>query len=204
MGTDHQAWICPTAPERLPKDRIGGSITTDVYAGAYNAAWIVPEPFPGDWKRDGVMPQNTPLRRAGSYALNNWMFPYFPADSQEYRTKAFWTEADIRDASHAPMMGDGVRAAGDWPMPFGPSASDYPANNLALGQPGSGMGAFTISRHGSRPPRPPTTHFAFNRLPGSINLSFYDGRVELVQLEKLWRFEWHKDYQPPHHRPGVY
>jgi len=139
-----------------------------------------------------------------SYALNNWMFPYFPADSSEYSTKAFANEAEIREASHAPMMGDGVRLPGDWPAPFGPSASDYPPFNLATGLPGSGMGCFTISRHGSRPLHPPTMMISSAKLPGAINVSFYDGRVELVQLEKLWRFEWHKGYQSPPKRPGLY
>jgi prepilin-type processing-associated H-X9-DG protein len=40
-------------------------------------------------------------------------------------------------------------------------------------------------------------------LPGAINVSFYDGHVEQVKLERLWQLSWHRDYVPPPKRPGL-
>jgi prepilin-type processing-associated H-X9-DG protein len=39
-------------------------------------------------------------------------------------------------------------------------------------------------------------------LPGAINMSFQDGHTEVVKLERLWSFYWHKGYEPPATRPG--
>ena len=41
------------------------------------------------------------------------------------------------------------------------------------------------------------------RLPGGINVAFFDGHVEQVQLERLWQCYWHKVYVPPAKRPGL-
>jgi prepilin-type N-terminal cleavage/methylation domain-containing protein/prepilin-type processing-associated H-X9-DG protein len=41
------------------------------------------------------------------------------------------------------------------------------------------------------------------KLPGAINMSFMDGHVEQVQLERLWRLTWHRNYQQLPRRPGL-
>jgi hypothetical protein len=41
------------------------------------------------------------------------------------------------------------------------------------------------------------------RLPGSINVSFYDDHVEAVPLEGLWQLEWHQGWKTPAKRPGL-
>jgi len=41
------------------------------------------------------------------------------------------------------------------------------------------------------------------KLPGAINVSFWDGHVEQVKLEGLWQLYWHRDYVPPAKRPGL-
>jgi prepilin-type processing-associated H-X9-DG protein len=66
-----------------------------------------------------------------------------------------------------------------------------------------GMGIFTIPRHGSRPRKVPRDFPPNQTLPGAINMSFYDGHVEQVKLERLWSLYWHKDYVPPAKRPGL-
>ena len=58
-------------------------------------------------------------------------------------------------------------------------------------------------RHGSRPSTISANHPMDEKLPGAINMSFYDGHAEQVQLERLWSFYWHKDYEPPAKRPGL-
>ena len=66
----------------------------------------------------------------------------------------------------------------------------------------NGIGAFVIPRHGGRPSPVPTSHPASARLPGAINMNFYDGSVAHVQLEKLWQLTWHKNWVAPDRRPG--
>ena len=41
------------------------------------------------------------------------------------------------------------------------------------------------------------------KLPGAINVSFWDGHVEQVKLEGLWQLYWHRDYVPPAKRRGL-
>jgi prepilin-type processing-associated H-X9-DG protein len=83
-----------------------------------------------------------------------------------------------------------------------------PASNLQTGQVGTGtydfgMNLLTIPRHGSRPRSVPTNQRPQDRLPGAINVSFYDGHAALVRLESLWQLEWHQNYQAPRKRPGL-
>jgi prepilin-type processing-associated H-X9-DG protein len=65
------------------------------------------------------------------------------------------------------------------------------------------MAAFTIPRHGSRPGNISTDHPPEQKLPGAINMSFYDGHVAQVKLERLWQLDWHKNYRIPSKRPGL-
>jgi prepilin-type processing-associated H-X9-DG protein len=53
-----------------------------------------------------------------------------------------------------------------------------------------------VARHGEFPasdaPREVTSKF----LPGAINVAFVDGHAETAQLENLWTFYWHKNWNP--------
>jgi hypothetical protein len=40
-------------------------------------------------------------------------------------------------------------------------------------------------------------------LPGAINVASYDGHVETVKLERLWKLYWHKNWAAPAKRPGL-
>jgi prepilin-type processing-associated H-X9-DG protein len=72
-----------------------------------------------------------------------------------------------------------------------PRASDKGPFNLSKPDPGqpdsSGMGAFLIARHGNSPRPPPGPWPANQRMPGGINVAFFDGHVQLVPLENLWQ-----------------
>ncbi len=65
------------------------------------------------------------------------------------------------------------------------------------------MNQLTIPRHGSGVGHASTNYPSSVPLPGAINVSFYDGHVEQVRLERLWSLYWHKDYVPPVKRPGL-
>ena len=60
-----------------------------------------------------------------------------------------------------------------------------------------------VPRHGRRPASLPKRWPANQRLPGAVNVTFFDSHVELVPLDKLWHLYWCKDYQPPDKRSGL-
>ncbi|HEV2392403.1 MAG TPA: hypothetical protein VG146_08575 [Verrucomicrobiae bacterium] len=65
------------------------------------------------------------------------------------------------------------------------------------------MGTMTMPRHGNSPASAPTYWPMNQPLPGAINVSFYDGHGETVQLDRLWQLYWGPYYQPPARRPGL-
>jgi prepilin-type processing-associated H-X9-DG protein len=159
----------------------------------------------------------------GSYNHNGWINGGWWIEGGS-ESRAFQTEDDLDNPANTPVFADGVArftlvirawdgsGFGGYGAFLGavPTATDLPAVNLVTG--GSsptvgvlqseGMQVFTIPRHGSRPSNIATNHPASSRLPGAINVSFYDGHVELVKLERLWQLNWHKGYTPPVERPG--
>jgi hypothetical protein len=105
----------------------------------------------------------------------------------------FMIESDIREPSDMPLLGDGAGSVGF-------AIATVPAKDLWNGPVPL---VFAIPRHGSRPRVIPTDHPPDQKLPGAINMAFYDGRVDQVQLERLWSLYWHKDYVAPEKRPGL-
>jgi len=202
LGTEKEGWICPSAPVRKPKLWVDHSILIPglLYAGSVDSAWVWGA---GDW---WWLRENP--KRVGRYSTNPWILGGEWVgwnESEESRHDAFLDENNIRDSSLTPVFGDGLNAWWWYRMSqSGPRATDFPPASLTDGStPGPyGMGQFAIPRH--------NTHFrqreSFNpkdKLPGAINMSFYDGHVEQVKLERLWSLYWHKDYVPPTKRPGL-
>ena len=144
-------------------------------------------------------------RRVSSYIPNSWIAGDWPwlivvPVSGTSSSQGFSAESEIENPSRTPVFGDGVLFDTSGPYsPARPRATDRPAGNLVTG--GAGMGAFTIPRHGSVPPAITPAYQPGSKLPGAINVAFYDGHVEAVQLEKLWNLSWHRDYHPPATRP---
>jgi prepilin-type N-terminal cleavage/methylation domain-containing protein/prepilin-type processing-associated H-X9-DG protein len=207
--------ICPSAPERLEKDRPPSQIgrPPGFYPGSVNAAWVMDGPYAsywwGGWGWFDPRQPNVVQRRAGSYAPNNWIaggwwWGGYNLDGPGWK-EHFRTEAEILDPSRTPVFADGIHWAWGGGYWWGPRATDPPARDLVSGfLPGPwGMGAFTIPRHGSRPSKISTNHPPNVKLPGAINIAFYDGHVETVKLEGLWQLSWHRDYRPPAKRPGL-
>jgi prepilin-type N-terminal cleavage/methylation domain-containing protein/prepilin-type processing-associated H-X9-DG protein len=214
-GKAHEGWICPSAPARsLDPDTAPASSQRSSCPGTVHSAWQVTGPNFRLWQNGEPSAVEPFELRAGSYAQNNWLAPWgWPKgwmpilpliDARaELRVLPFRIEAEIEYPSLTPAFADAVDFWWPWPK-----ASDPPAVNLETGlsQEGlpfqNGMGAFTIPRHGSRPSPVPTNHRPEVALRGAINVAFYDGHVELVELERLWRLHWHRDYRPPARRPG--
>jgi prepilin-type N-terminal cleavage/methylation domain-containing protein len=211
-GRADEGSICPAAPDRPTNNRRKPPIQfpLDSYPGSVDCAWAVaPQYAPWFWY---PILQSKPRRRVGSYVSNNWLggARWWGEDELGWN-EAFRVETEIQNPSRTPVFADGVSPSwwGAGGPGTGPRAIDYPAKNLAFGgipvsgQPWWGMSTFTIPRHGSRPSNISTNFNPANKLPGAIDVSCYDGHVELVKLEDLWKLTWHKNYAPLPKRPGL-
>lgn len=223
-GQTNKGSICPAAPEKIEKDRVQHpySYPSPQYPGAYNTAWFRETPFPkGSFGQPGywfwwTADPKAGTRRAGSYNPNAWIAgTYWGGSAEIYFQMAnfpepFRVESEITDSSRTPLFADGIHYSWGWGGDGadwgGPRPTDAPAVNLASGGgPGvpSGMSAFTIPRHGSKPSKISTNHPTNSPLPGAINVALHDGHVEQVKLDRLWQLYWHRDYVPPVKRPGL-
>lgn len=205
VGAVGSGWICPAAPPKnaRPGADAGWSKGFSGWGGS-----VVSSSGPND---PGTIVISN---RVGSYAFN-WHFMEVPLvrqftnnPSKKSLADNFLIEGQVTEPSRTPVLTDGI----DWSVQ--PHASDSAPTNLALGlgdkfstgSHGNGieaMAAIAIPRHGNRPTRIPTAWPARQPLPGAVNVGFYDGHSETVNLERLWQLNWHVDYAPPAKRPGL-
>lgn len=172
--------ICPTAPERTAADMRknpgdGGSTTF---------AWR-------------VMSGNRGYQ--GSYALNGWFYDddMYNWDAAGQR-KHFRNESQVNDPSRTPYFADSV-----W-VDTWPEESDLPARNLFTGDNFDGaMKRVAIPRHSCNAAAAPRNFNPAGRLPGAVNVSFFDNHVETVKLDNLWNLTWHREWVAPAKRPGL-
>jgi prepilin-type N-terminal cleavage/methylation domain-containing protein/prepilin-type processing-associated H-X9-DG protein len=208
---NQSVWICPSAPLAAEDKRVYVYGRTDVFDGAVDAAWGMSPRSVSGWFEFAP-----PRWFISSYTFNGWVG--LPGRAGQYladrapgghdRLRHFQLESEVLSASKTPVFGDGARA---WTWPRG---EDVAPTNLALGHAPpiwgptpdkwlDGMPWFVLPRHGSRPSRAPAAHPSEAPLPGAINVGFFDGHAEQVQLERLWQLHWHRDYVPPARRPGL-
>jgi len=152
------------------------------------------------WGRYATQPVGPPKLFNGSYAFNGWCYVGTTIGATDaYR---FLTEAAIQKPSQTPMFLDSI-----W-VDLWPIATDRPGGtspyNLYTGSYNAGtmMGRAVIARHGGAGGgAAPRSVPAGAKLPGNINMGFADGHSEMVKLDNLWSYYWHRDYQPPIVRP---
>jgi prepilin-type processing-associated H-X9-DG protein len=180
FGRPSEGWICPAAPLQRTNYLAPTTSSPRVWSGSLDSAWGANIAFSATESQE----------RAGSYTVSGHF------GCREF-DESFITAADVQSPSETPVIADGV-------VPFlpRPIATDYPPVALDAGAIG-GMGSFAIPRYGSRPRNLSTPFPRDQRLPGAINVGFFDGHVERVQLERLWYLQWHKGYVPPEKRPGL-
>ena len=173
--------LCPTAPYKRGK---GGTSTT---------AWV----WGTEFRKGTREPKWT-----GSYALNGWFYSGdWPNGAGLFPLvrNAFRLDTDVRHSSESPIFCDSM-----W-VDAWPQERDRPASNLALGNAGenAGMSRITLARHkypaGNQ--SLPAIKYRDKPLPGAINLVFYDGHASLIPNERLWDYQWHKNWKNPAKRP---
>jgi prepilin-type N-terminal cleavage/methylation domain-containing protein/prepilin-type processing-associated H-X9-DG protein len=143
---------------------------------------------------------NSPAQ-PGSYAINGWLSTdHTPVDS--YTQFFYRKETEIQAPVTTPLLQDSI-----WFYIY-PLESDPTLNpeNLYTGYYGHrngcrhSMGLCLINRHSSRPAASAPAAYAYSRgqvLPGMINMSFADGHAELVRLNNLWNYTWHRNWVSP-------
>jgi prepilin-type N-terminal cleavage/methylation domain-containing protein len=148
------------------------------------------------------------LTTPGSYAINGWLsVNHTPVDSL---TSYFFTkEAQFQATSATPLFQDST-----WYYVF-PLETDPTLNPADLYHGYNGdrnantdcihtMGLCLIDRHNSRPPASAPTKYRYSRgqvLPGMINMVFADNHAELVKLNNLWNYTWHRGWVRPSPHP---
>lgn len=189
--------MCPLAKERRT------IVNGDPHGTAFSP-WVWAN-VPTDFK-PGVMDPAapSPVYRMGGYCVNGWLMfdAVFKVPVQVLTNLTFKYELDVLRPSDTPVAADGIYVYGF------PLAGDLAPANLDTGVHDNynggrgGLQNFLIPRHGSRPRPFPKFWPASQRLPGTINVAFFDGHVGPVPLERLWQLYWHKGYEPPARRPG--
>jgi prepilin-type N-terminal cleavage/methylation domain-containing protein len=175
-GNATNVLFCPTAPD---KGNPTGAVNP---AGTADFAW--------HWTI------STP-QYASSYGYNSWLTTGLGQAAVSNPGWVFKNEYSIQSAVLTPMFMDSIF------INLAPTETDGPAKNLYTGDSSqTGMSRVTIARHGGAPasgaPRNVPTGAT---MPGSISMGLADGHVELVKLENLWTYDWHRDWQTPSPRP---
>lgn len=207
LGDANQGWLCPSTSllnrrkhpwyASFHNSEGPGQTLPD---GAVDVPWLY-------FRTDGSL-------GVGSYALNGWLLtdvlgwagpdwqafdptgslpPNYFSDDPRYIT-----ESRIESPSTTPVIADGVQwttvpLLPRFARPFHPSGI-YPI--------GPGIEAVCISRHGRHPNSVPDNWPSRQRLPGAVNVSFFDGHTQLIPLCDLWQLRWHK-YWTPTNQPGL-
>ncbi|HEV2393599.1 MAG TPA: type II secretion system protein [Verrucomicrobiae bacterium] len=206
MAQPKEGWICPDAPLSNTN-----SVASGAYGGSVSCPWRSAPSIPVPWAttlRGYQDLPNKPRFLASSYSVNLWLVfapPVFTCADFGFADRYFGSESSVPSPSLVPVLGDSGLAC-----IANPAASDGPPFNLSEpilaikhGAGNAGICAYLIARHGNRPTQPPGWWPANQRLPGAINISFFDGHAQLVPLENLWQLYWHRGYQPPTKRPGL-
>jgi prepilin-type processing-associated H-X9-DG protein len=133
---------------------------------------------------------------ASSYGYNSWLDGGI-GNTNAYPDGAYKNESSIQNSVMTPMFMDSIWINCD------PTEKDAPARNLYTGdQSKEGMPRITVARHGSQAAGSAPRNVPIGAsLPGAINIGFVDGHVELIKLEKLWTYYWHRNWNTPTSRP---
>jgi len=211
-GRTNKGSICPAARQKPPQQwsDVPWSDGSDLYPGTINTAWTVTTKY-----RYLCFPANSkqPERKAGSYVSNEWIDGiWWEPDYVNAAPRLFVNDEQLEDPSNTPVFADGIaqndRMLGTLFGNLGPLATDLPPTNLEVGSARvglkdiGGIGAFCVPRHKTKFDRSFRNFDPKNRLPGAINMSFADGSVRQVDLENLWKLNWHRGYVAPAKRPG--
>jgi prepilin-type processing-associated H-X9-DG protein len=183
-------WLCPVAAATNERraTRIQGTVLGTVRSAFSTSDW--------GWENMGGE-QRLVLT---SYTFN-FAVTTLATNADSLNDGQFFEESQVKPAM-TPLFGDGILDVyGFDPLTRPPVNLFNPAE-----QPPPwvyGINAWGVPRHGNHPDSVPTRWPANQRLPGQINMAFFDGHVSPVKLEDLWQLYWYQNYSPPAKRPGL-
>jgi prepilin-type processing-associated H-X9-DG protein len=195
-GLEKNSWICPGAPYRKMPPLTPYASTYDMYLdnGTANHAWVA-----ADWRwwvkgRFSGGSDLDPAFRAGSYGMNGWLaaVPNGWETAANVLSRFFLNSANVKDPAGTPLLMDSMGPLvyhDETPLPA-------PSNLQGPPQYGGFIDNVVMARHGKLPRNLPQAWPSTRPYPGSIHITFYDGHVEAVPLEKLWSLSWHRSYVP--------
>jgi prepilin-type N-terminal cleavage/methylation domain-containing protein/prepilin-type processing-associated H-X9-DG protein len=144
-----------------------------------------------------------------SYGENGWFMEYVNYATGDYPAEyavgiTNWPEAicskpsGIQRPALSPFIYDAMYQGST------PDEGDAAATDLYFGladpegevNAHSGMNVSTIIRHGGATAGSSFKHAKGQFMPGAVNLGFFDGHAELVQLPRLWNYYWHINWNP--------
>lgn len=207
ISADRRLGICPAAPVR--KQGAESVVSNNGWMGTARSAWLLADGLWGGGIQPGRTSGEYPGLTAGGYSMNGWFGVPTHSDFRFWLDSEnppfFRNEAGIGQPATTPVFCDGI-----FPVTM-PSAMDAPPYSLYHGvhvslggllSPFSQMQYVTIGRHGQRAKRI-QPYNPRNRIPGAINVNFFDGHAEAISLERLWQLDWHRNYVAPAKRPGL-
>jgi prepilin-type N-terminal cleavage/methylation domain-containing protein/prepilin-type processing-associated H-X9-DG protein len=177
-GNATNVLFCPTAPDK------GDPSSANVW-GTADSAW--------HWTVGG------PPYFASSYGYNSWLAGGI-SNTNSYPNGAYRNDSAVQSAVLTPMFMDSAWINLDPIEASQPSRNLYDPNSSPnnSGSQGEGMLRICVARHGSASAGAAPRNVGVGvPLPGSINMGFADGHVELVKLDNLWTYYWHRGWQTP-------
>ena len=202
-GAPDQGSLCPDAPLGRDTNGLYSSQTSSGDFGSVNSAWWTYE-IVSDAGEDVYGPPELKGQtrfRTSSYSINDWVFEGPPADpwvtipwpmgADDWSKNYFLNESSITTPALTPTLADGI-----WPSLLAGIDDGPPFDLNRQGTPRGlvGMWIVLVARHGSHPRPVPHSWPANQKLPGAINVSFFDEHVQSVNLYNLWQLKWHKNW----------
>jgi len=190
MSGSSNVYLCPVT--HMPKV---------VPPGGWGAADAFYVPSAGNNSPTDGNSQGSP----GSYAINGWLsVNHTPMDG--YPQFFYQKDVDLRSSSTTPLFADST-----WfyiyPLETDPTLepSDlYDGYNGNRSECIHSMGLCLIDRHSNRPAASAPKAYGYRSgqvLPGNINMVFADNHAELVKLNNLWKYNWHRGWVTPTPHP---
>jgi prepilin-type N-terminal cleavage/methylation domain-containing protein/prepilin-type processing-associated H-X9-DG protein len=179
--------VCPSAPRQTPGQLAVNGQGPD--NGKADLAW---------WKDS----TGVGIEQA-SYMFNGWFYTSGGAaleGNAQQLAMYFPNESNVEQPSHTVLFGDGIWIEG-WPYEendIGDPTDLYNGDANATGGPDAGIGRMMINRHGDIPPSQANRaqeNTPGQPFPGAINIAFFDGHVDLMQL-----WQWNNNGQYLYHQ----
>ena len=184
-----QVMLCPATQQPA---------TTSLSRGMQDGGW-------GNANTMYIGTNNASASAFGSYAINGWLsVNHQPVDS--FTQYFFHKDSEFQVPATTPLFQDSI-----WCYVF-PQETDPTLDPADLYDGYYGhrsdcihsIGLCLIDRHSDRPAAnaPRALHYQRGQvLPGRINMVFADNHAELVRINNLWTYTWHRGWIAPSPHP---